>query len=463
MATKGKRHRGGGLQRAAQNGPAALLAALVAFDTTNPPGNETPLAAAIAKLLQSYGAQPVLLEPQPGRGSVVCRIKATGTSASKGLLLMSHIDVVPAKAEEWSVPPFSGVARDGFLYGRGTFDDKYLTATHLTAVIQTLRSSRPLRRDLIFAATADEEAGGGLGMDWIARNHFPLIDCDAGLNEGGGFSLELDKRNVYLLQAAERGSIWLELIARGEPGHASMPRKDAAVDRLLAALGELQFTPALPHLTRTGGQFLAGMLPGLNYPRLAAQLVSSAASGSSLARLFPTDKDQPAPGQSNIEIVKRMFFNSMAITGLEAGDKINVVPSRARATLDIRVLPGIDPEQVVKRVQRICRKHNVEVGTIRSVPGVQAELEHTLLPAISQTMRELDPLSQVVPYMLPASTDARFLIERGIPIYGFAPVMPRKQVTDLTSRAHGIDERISLDDIELAANFARRIVELLCC
>ena len=211
-----------------------LLSQLIQVNTTNPPGNETPAAKLVAEVLAERGVEHELVESAPGRGSVVAWAESGEPGPS--LLLLSHLDVVPANGDEWSVDPFSGLVKDGFVWGRGALDDKLSVAVMLRAFLDLVESKR-FKGRLIYAATADEEMGGRMGAGWLVENRPDLVRADYVLNEGGGFEMPGRRGSVFLVQVAEKGVYWFKLAFRGSPGHASMPK--SGDNALLKARGPL--------------------------------------------------------------------------------------------------------------------------------------------------------------------------------------------------------------------------------
>ncbi len=244
-----------------------LLCDLVRLDTTNPPGNEIIAAQYLAERFQAEGLKPEVVEPAPGRGNVVVRLKADGKPAEEagaeglppGLLLLSHLDVVPAEPEHWQVPPFSAEIKDGYVWGRGTLDTKGLTAFEAAVLIWAKRKGVPLARDIVFAATANEESGGGWGAHWLAQNRLDLIAADAAINEGGGVALNLAGRLVYTIQTAEKAPCPVTIRAKGRPGHASVPTDDNAVVQLSRALVAIGSRRLPVHITDTYRQLVTSM------------------------------------------------------------------------------------------------------------------------------------------------------------------------------------------------------------
>ncbi|MCL4424254.1 MAG: M20/M25/M40 family metallo-hydrolase, partial [Firmicutes bacterium] len=230
------------------------LSRLIQFDTTNPAGNELPAAHYLAEVLRSEGLEPVVVEPAPGRGSVIARLKGTGEKPP--LLLLSHLDVVPAVREGWRRDPFGGEVADGEIWGRGALDCKGLTAAWLELVLLLKRTGHPLQRDVIFAATADEEMGGTWGVKWLSENRFDLIQAEYALNEGGGSAFRIGQQTYYTYQTAEKAICWVRLRARGTGGHASIPLPDNALVYLAKAISALG-TRRLPvHVTPTTPDFI---------------------------------------------------------------------------------------------------------------------------------------------------------------------------------------------------------------
>ena len=209
--------------KAATDEAIEYLIHLVRFDTTNPPGNELECAQYVAELLSREGIEPLVLESEPRRGNVIARLKGDGSK--KPLLLMSHLDVVPAESSRWTVPPFSGEIKDGFLWGRGTLDTKQLTVMHLMAMFLLKRQDAPLKRDIILMANADEETGGRNGAQWVVDNHFDKIEAEFALNEGGS-AMKMNGKTLFFCANAEKGVAWMNLTALGRPGHGSMPHQD---------------------------------------------------------------------------------------------------------------------------------------------------------------------------------------------------------------------------------------------
>jgi acetylornithine deacetylase/succinyl-diaminopimelate desuccinylase-like protein len=229
----------------------ALLSDLIKINTTNPPGNETQAAKYLAKTLENEGFQCEVLESSPGRGNIITRLKGTGEKPN--LLLLSHLDVVAANPKEWSVDPFSGLVKDGFVWGRGAMDMKSMTAMEVMVMKLLKRNNVKLKGDIILAATADEERGGEAGAGWLIRNHPEKVRAEYVINEGGGQAVPVDGKNVFTIQTAEKGILWFKVKAKGRPGHGSVPgaadnailRMNRVVERLGNYRADMMLTPTV--------------------------------------------------------------------------------------------------------------------------------------------------------------------------------------------------------------------------
>lgn len=391
------------------------LQALLRLDTTNPPGNETLAAEYLAGVLRAEGFEPVVLESAPGRGHVITRYKGTG--AAPPLLLYSHTDVVPAEPSQWTHPPFAGEVADGYVWGRGALDMKDIVAQQLMVMLLLKRNQVQLKRDIIFAATADEEIGGanGYGMAWLAKHHPDLLRAEFGLSEVGGYNVNLGGQQVYLIQTAEKGTCWFKLRAKGQPGHGSLPHTDNAVVHLAKALNIL--SAGLPyHLCQAAQGFLG-----------AAQAVFAGTPSAALFAALQSAETGPAAFAQLTQPELRRFLNPMlhntaTPTGLRAGQKTNVIPSVAEATIDGRLLPGFTPETFFEEVENtIGPGYHIEPELI--APPIEASHDTALFRLISETILRHDPAAtHVLPYMMSGATDAKYLAPLGIPTYGFAPI-----------------------------------------
>jgi acetylornithine deacetylase/succinyl-diaminopimelate desuccinylase-like protein len=429
-----------------------LLRDLVRFDTTNPPGNELPAAMYLANRLQSEGLEPTVLEAAPGRGSVVARLRGAGTSGA--LLLMSHLDVVPAQPEEWDHPPFAAEIADGCIWGRGTVDTKQLTAMQAAVLITLHRQNVPLSRDIVFIATADEETGGRFGMQWLVGTHGHLLDCEYAINEGGGYGLQLGGRRVYLCQTGEKGVCWMRLTARGRPGHGSIPVEENAVAKLSSALASVTQARLPQHRTSTVQQMVRGvaasqplptslLLPLILHPWLEPVLLEHVAERSELA---------PA--------LRAALHNTISPTVLRAGESTNVIPSSATAEVDGRLIPGQQVDDLIREIRPYIGDE-IEVEVIgRSVP-YESDPDSPLFDLFRQVLQEHDPGCTLVPFLVPGATDGQFLAQRGVKVYGFSPARQEPNCPTL-ELAHAKNERVSLANMEFGTRVLYDVVRRFC-
>ncbi len=389
------------------------LQALIRLDTTNPPGREILGAEYLAAQLRAEGLEPIVLESAPGRGNMVVRLKGSGEAAP--LLLYSHLDVVGAEPAHWQHPPFAGEIADGYIWGRGALDMKGAVAQQLVTLLTLKREGVALKRDVIFAATADEETGGTYGMQWLVQQHPDLLRAEYGLSEVGGYNMDFDGKAVYQIQVAEKGMCWFKFRAKGRPGHGSQPHDDNAVVHLARAVDRLA-TRGLPyHVCPPTAGFLqaAGAAVG---GRLAETFEKLAAPETGPQAL------QTLKGHSLYVYLNAILHNTVSPTGLAAGYKANVIPGEAEATVDGRPLPGFDTEMMLAEVREVLGDA-FEIELIRESPAVQSPHDTPLFATLATALKRHDPQAAgVVPNMMTGGTDAKFLIHLGMATYGFAPV-----------------------------------------
>jgi acetylornithine deacetylase/succinyl-diaminopimelate desuccinylase-like protein len=405
-----------------------LLQALVRFDTTNPPGNELPAAQFVAEELRAAGYEPLVLESAAGRGNVIARLEGDGSE--RPLLLFGHLDVVPAEPEHWTHPPFEGVIADGFLWGRGALDMKNIVATQLATMLAFKRAGVRPKRDIIYAATADEEAGGAMGVKWLLEEHPDLLDAEYALSEFGGFSMTVGGQRFYLCQTGEKGVNWLKIRTQGRPGHGSMPHTDSAVLRLSEAVAKLGQASLPLHVSPTARAMIEGMarvqpeLTGLLSPETNAQVLAQLPSEQAL-------------------MFNAITHNTVAVTGLNAGYKHNVIPSSAEASLDCRIIPGQRLEDLSREIKEIVGD-DVKLEVVLSSPACESRFDTPLFETMVRHLKAYDPEAEVVPLLLFGGTDGRFLGWRGVTYYGYSPIRLPANLKFL-ELIHSHDERIPVD------------------
>ncbi len=418
------------------------LQALLQINTTNPPGNETEAALWLAGVLAAEGIEAQVLESAPGRGSLVARLPGTGDEAP--LLLMSHTDVVPVEPEKWTHPPFGGEIHDGFIWGRGALDMKSIVIQHLMLMLLFKRladQGHRLTRDLIFMSAADEERSGTFGARWLADNHPDLIRAEYALNEGGGYTSQVGEALFMSVQTAEKGLARFKLVARGEPGHASVPREDNAVVRLAEAVAAIGRARLPAHLTETARSFF-NVMAEQQLPEVAdamRQIASDESQVDETIAALPLDVHS-----------KRYYYamthNTVSPTILSAGSKVNVFPSEAIARVDGRTLPGFNQDDLLEELRPFLPE-GIELEFEEEGAALESGLASPLYDAIRDSIAEHYPEATLVPTLMTGATDAKAIAPLGARIYGFSPGRYEPEMEGL-SLVHGHDERISI------ANFA---------
>ncbi|HZQ79062.1 MAG TPA: M20/M25/M40 family metallo-hydrolase [Acidimicrobiia bacterium] len=405
------------------------------IDTTNPPGNETPAAEFLAGFLGDAGLEPTVLESEPGRGNVVARLPGSAGDPAGALCLLHHLDVVPADPSEWSVDPFGAEVRDGHLWGRGAIDMKGMGVMQMMTMLALARDrTTTLERDVLFVAVADEEAGGWKGAGWLTEHHPDLVACRDVINEGG-YGLSDTRPPIMACALSEKAVRWVRLTARGTPGHGSMPPVEQAIEKLLAALGDIAAHP-----------------PALGLSPLVERTFRAMASGASGVRrkaleaiLRPEARRLlPAVGRRLPRYQRALLGDTISMTRLDAGYKENVVPGTASATLDCRLVPETDPEEFVGRLSARMARYGVRCEVIFS-DGPCGVSEGPLLPLLDAVCSESFPGVTFAPALCPAFTDSRFFRQLGADAYGLIPVMLSN---DEVATFHGINERIPIEGLK---------------
>ncbi|MET0812712.1 MAG: M20/M25/M40 family metallo-hydrolase [Microbacterium sp.] len=400
---------------------------LIRFDTTNYGGGrskgEREAAEYVGAHLEGLGLTPEFYEPIDRRTNVMARVE--GRDRSKpALVVHGHLDVVPAIAEDWSVDPFAGEIKDGMLWGRGAVDMKNMDAMILTSVAGILRAGGQPERDLILTFFADEENGGVEGSALVVEDRPEwFAGATEAISEVGGYSVAVGDRRAYLLQVGEKALIWIRLVARGRAAHGSSYHFDNAVTRLseaVAALGRTQWPLRLTATTQATVDGLAA-ITGRDASDPDA-LAGSAGAASGFLRSSLRTTTNP--------------------TGLTAGYKHNVIPDRAEALIDVRVLPGTE-QAALADIQRIVGD-DVEVEIVHQDIGLEVPFSGDLVDAMVAALGRHDPGIPVIPYLLGGGTDNKALAGLGIAGYGFAPLRLPADL-DFTGMFHGVDERVPLD------------------
>jgi acetylornithine deacetylase/succinyl-diaminopimelate desuccinylase-like protein len=421
-----------------------FLSELIRINTTNPPGKETAAAKYVAENLRSEGFECKLFESAPERGSIITRLRGTGEKPN--LLLLSHLDVVAANAKEWSVNPFGGVIKDGFVWGRGALDMKGMTAIEVMVMKLLKRNGVKLEGDVVLAATADEEQGGLSGADYLLRNYPEKIYAPYVLNEGGGEAMPTRKGNVFTVQTAEKGILWFKVKAKGTPGHGSLPNMaDNAIIRMnkvIAKLGNYKSQISLIPTVKKFLEEIARQDPALKEPFARLQ-TNPELSDQILDELSKTEP------QLAEEIRPRLKM-TLTPTIIHGGIKENVIPSECETVFDCRILPGQKSAQTIELITELLGEVDSEklvFERLQTQEPSESTAETPLYNTITSVLREFEPNCGVTPMLTTGGTDSRFFRKKGSVCYGFHPLYPELAADKIIKLEHGIDERISIENL----------------
>ncbi|MFC0315545.1 M20/M25/M40 family metallo-hydrolase [Gordonia phosphorivorans] len=426
-----------------------LVSRLIRFDTSNTGDltttrGEEGCAKWVAKLLEEVGYTTEYVESgQPGRGNVFARLAGPPDSDRGALLMHAHLDVVPAAAEDWSVDPFSGAVRDGYIWGRGAVDMKDMAGMMLALARQFKLDGVVPPREIVFAFLADEEAGGTWGSHWLVEHRPDLFEgITEAVGEVGGFSLTVDRpdgevRRLYLVETAEKSLSWMRLTSEGRAGHGSFLHDHNAVTEIAGAVARIGAHTFPLVMTDSVAEFLTALSEetGLDFSPQTPDLESALFKIGNLARIVgATLRDTANP------------------TMLSAGYKANVIPQRAEAVIDCRVLPGRRAE-FEKTIDELIGP-NVQREWITDLESVETTFDGHLVDAMNDAILAHDPQGRTVPYMLSGGTDAKAFVKLGIRCFGFAPLQLPPEL-DFAALFHGIDERVPVESVL----FGTRVME----
>jgi acetylornithine deacetylase/succinyl-diaminopimelate desuccinylase-like protein len=425
-----------------------LLTQYVQIDTTNPPGNERAAADFFAALFAREGIEAQIFESAPGRASIVARLAGDGSKPA--VVLMHHMDVVPAQADLWHAKPFGGEIRDGAVWGRGAIDVKGMGIALLSVFLSLHRDATPLASDVIFLGVADEEAGGALGAGYMVERHFDLF-ANAGvvLNEGGYIATDdAGAVRYYAVESAQKIPLWLRLVAKGQPGHGSMPRDDSAPNRLVAALSRIAEWPTPLRVMPETQQFYADTAQLEPEPsREKLRDLRAALADPAFAAEFTSHPRQNA-----------QVRNTISLTRLESGNKTNVIPAEASAELDVRLLPDQDPNAFLADLAQVIADDAIRVETLLTFPPASSPSDHELFAVLREIAARRNPGALVERVLATGFTDCHYFRERGIPCYGFLPF----ELSDRDAAlVHGNDERLSIANLKSGTRLSYELVAKL--
>lgn len=428
-----------------------LLVAYLQINTTNPPGNETAGAVFLKEVLEREGIACEVFESAPGRGSLISVFAGSGAAAD--VLLLHHIDVVPAEADKWLHPPFSGVVIGDEIWGRGAMDCKSLGIMELMAFVLLKRQGLEPEKKILYVATADEEVGGTWGAQWLLQHHRDKLRTRYVVNEGMGLGFSNGARTMYLCQVAEKAACWTRITFRGRPGHASVPHDDncvVAMARAVQALAEHRFPVKI---TAPVEKFLRGFAA-----------VQQFMPEAGCAGLLDPDRCQAVLERIAEPVLRRIIAalvkNTAVPTLIAGGSKTNVIPGQCYCEVDCRILPGETPEQLKKTLAAIldthgCGDYSIEMtGTLASESPCDTDFYRVLEHSFTRT----DPTARMLPYMSPGATDSRFFRELGIPCYG----VQMEPSIDAIDRIHGHNERTSIRQLTFGIRVLHDALKTFC-
>lgn len=432
--------------RALEQQAVTRLQEYLRIDTTNPPGNESRAVDFFARIFEAEGIEYDTAESAPGRGNIWARLEG---GSEPGIILLNHTDVVPADEAFWDEAPLSGVIRDGYLHGRGALDMKGTGIFQLQAFLALHRMGKPLNRDVVFMATADEEAGGFYGAGWLAENRRELFE-DMGLllNEGGSGTVR-GNRTQFGIEVTQKVPLWIRLVATGEPGHGSSPGADSAVTRLIQALSHIHEYPFPPKINPAVDAYFKAMAPHTETPwREAFQDIETAAKDAAFVSEL----------QSYNRGLHSLIRNTCSITRLDGSSKINVIPPSASAEIDCRLVPHQDPQEFIDTLRRIIDDPAIEIETIMVFSPAVSPTDTDLYRGILAVCKRHFPDAAIMPSVSTGFTDSHFFRDMGIACYGFSPiVLPAEE----RSGVHGNNERISVDNVKLGTRLTLEILQEL--
>lgn len=418
------------------------LVDLIRINTTNPPGNEYEAALYLQELCNREGLDATIYASASNRANLVITLKGDGTS--RPLVLLSHVDVVTANPSQWTHHPFSGEIADGYIWGRGALDMKGMLVMELMALLLCKRSGVQPKRDIILVVAADEEAGASFGMEWLLKQDIPGIkEAEYVINEGGEGTIR-DGVPVYACQNGEKGILWVKMSVKGQPGHASMPSKDNAIAHMATILHRLNRYKRPLTLTETTRRFLLELAKkkGLRLPEESNALDFSLKMFAN--RYFKGERS-----------VQAMLYNTISPTIIHAGEKANVLPEICEVTLDCRLLPGVTPENFLNDLKTFINDPEVTFEIIQAGLPTESPIDTDLFQIIREVVQNDDPSAVVVPYLSPGGTDSRYFRKEGITAYGFIPIIISEAELQ---RMHGIDERLSLENLERGTRILAEVV-----
>ena len=432
-----------------ENEAARLLSRYIQFDTTNPPGNEAQALEFLAEVLAEQGFDPQIILSAPQRANLIVRLPSRAEPTAPPILLHAHADVVPATSLDWSVPPFGGHIKDGYVWGRGALDDKGLGIIFLQTLCLLKALAVPLRRDVILLIAADEEIGSRHGVAWLLDHQPDLIKAEFVWDEGGMGLGRANGRYLFNIAIDEKKPLTLTLIAQGTPGHAALPHQNNPQDRLVRALSRIKQWQHPSRLTKPVIQMLHTL--AATQPPTRAFLFARAEKPIlwPLLRAVLAANPYFAP----------LICNTVNLTMLQGGQSSNMISAQAQAKLDVRLLPGEEPHSFLSDLRSVIGdpKVLIEAEDLPSSPP-PTRIDTEFYRALTETLIQQTPAGLVTPYLTPGATDSRFFRRAGMQAYGFMPMLLDGREL---SRIHGVDERVSTANLRWGIQVALATLQKL--
>ncbi len=411
-----------------------LLSRYIQVDTTNPPGNEIKAAQFLKEIFDREGIEARIIESAPGRGNLLARLRGDGSR--KSIVLLNHMDVVPAEAKLWKEPPFSGAIKDGVIWGRGAIDNKGGGVMQLMTLLALKRQNTQLKGDVIFIGTADEEAGGVFGAGYLLEKHADLFkDVSVVLNEGGGIRVGDDGRaRLYSVGVAESAAL-VEADGTWDAGTCGIAWKQSGGAQIIASLDRLASFQSPIKVIPEVQKFYADSAATAPATRREQYLdLRKALQDPSFAAEFLKDRSDNA-----------RVRNTISITGIKGSDKINVIPAEASAEIDVRLLPGEEPQAFINEMRRVVADDSIKIEILLSRAAAVSPASPDALKVIAEYAQSKDPGTPILFPMGSGFTDCHFFRTKGIPCLGF---LPRRSRPSEEGMVHGINERVAVEDLK---------------
>jgi acetylornithine deacetylase/succinyl-diaminopimelate desuccinylase-like protein len=431
------------------NETAKLLTEIIRINTSNPPGKEGSVAEFLAGKFKPLGFEvDIIPTPEPGKSVFIARLRGDGSK--KPILLAAHADVVGVEREKWTVDPFAGIVKDGYVFGRGAIDFKGGLAVFAQALVMVKKNNVPLTRDIILLSEADEE-GGRYNTEWLAQQHWDKMDCEFSLNEGGWIIKRANGKVRYVsISTADKAGVSLLLTARGKSTHSSMPQSDSAIFTLAKALAKIADYDTQPFLIPSTKKFFL-TLAKTSEPPMSTYFTN-------LVNGTPEQAKEADREISKDPLLHAMMRNTIAPVLLQAGFRGNVIPGSAAATLNFRLIPGSNVADLIGEMKQVVNDPRVDITLATSATGGNRGLEMLerwrrtppsseeteLYKALAKEAHAQYPEAAVTPYLFQAGTDSMAWRSRGVAVYG---VYPYPIDAEDLSRMHGNDERVSVESL----------------